>query len=56
MSTNPLPFVSGMLICPTQVWRLDIFFLTIGFLGYAFKYLDQTNIVCLFAAPRNTLF
>ncbi|CAI7606782.1 unnamed protein product [Penicillium bialowiezense] len=27
------------------VWRLDIFFLTIGFLGYAFKYLDQTNIV-----------
>ncbi|OJJ31658.1 hypothetical protein ASPWEDRAFT_54770 [Aspergillus wentii DTO 134E9] len=27
-----------------QVWRLDVFFLTIGFLGYAFKYLDQTNI------------
>ncbi|OOQ86717.1 major facilitator superfamily transporter [Penicillium brasilianum] len=26
------------------VWRLDLFFLTIGFLGYAFKYLDQTNI------------
>jgi hypothetical protein len=24
---------------------LDLFFLTIGFLGYAFKYLDQTNIV-----------
>lgn len=45
-----------MLICPTQVWRLDIFFLTIGFLGYAFKYLDQTNIVCLFAAPGNILF
>ncbi|KAJ6014818.1 hypothetical protein N7540_009409 [Penicillium herquei] len=27
------------------VWRLDIFFLTVAFLGYAFKYLDQTNIV-----------
>ncbi|OQD86774.1 hypothetical protein PENANT_c007G00131 [Penicillium antarcticum] len=27
------------------VWRLDLFFLTIGFLGYVFKYLDQTNIV-----------
>ncbi|CZR58777.1 uncharacterized protein PAC_08669 [Phialocephala subalpina] len=26
------------------VWRLDLFFLTIGFLGYTFKYLDQTNI------------
>jgi MFS transporter, ACS family, pantothenate transporter len=26
------------------VWRLDVFFLTIGFLGYAFKFLDQTNI------------
>ena len=26
------------------VWRLDLFFMTIGFLGYAFKYLDQTNI------------
>lgn len=28
------------------MWRLDCFFLVIGFLGYAFKYLDQTNIVC----------
>lgn len=28
-----------------KVWRLDIFFLTIGFLGYMFKYIDQTNIV-----------
>lgn len=27
------------------VWRLDIGFLTIGFLGYMFKYVDQTNIV-----------
>ncbi|KAJ5730429.1 uncharacterized protein N7483_004937 [Penicillium malachiteum] len=27
------------------VWRLDVFFLTVAFLGYAFKYLDQTNIV-----------
>ncbi|RDW72814.1 hypothetical protein BP6252_06721 [Coleophoma cylindrospora] len=26
------------------VWRLDLCFLTIGFLGYTFKYLDQTNI------------
>ncbi|KAL1852413.1 hypothetical protein Daus18300_012172 [Diaporthe australafricana] len=26
------------------VWRLDVFFLTIGFLGYMFKYIDQTNI------------
>ncbi|KUJ15938.1 MFS general substrate transporter [Mollisia scopiformis] len=26
------------------VWRLDLFFLTIGSLGYTFKYLDQTNI------------
>jgi hypothetical protein len=35
-------------IDPTEerafVWRLDLWFLTIGFLGYAFKYLDQTNI------------
>lgn len=30
------------------VWRLDLFFLSIGFLGYAFKYLDQTNIVSFF--------
>lgn len=27
------------------VWRLDCFFLVVGFLGYTFKYLDQTNIV-----------
>ncbi|GAD96129.1 hypothetical protein NECHADRAFT_87447, partial [Paecilomyces variotii No. 5] len=26
------------------VWRLDLFFLAIGFLGYTFKYIDQTNI------------
>ncbi|KAK1446836.1 major facilitator superfamily transporter [Colletotrichum cuscutae] len=26
------------------LWRLDLFFLTIGFLGYMFKYIDQTNI------------
>ncbi|OOF96847.1 hypothetical protein ASPCADRAFT_396346 [Aspergillus carbonarius ITEM 5010] len=26
------------------VWRLDCVFLIVGFLGYAFKYLDQTNI------------
>ncbi|KAL4784378.1 major facilitator superfamily domain-containing protein [Aspergillus varians] len=26
------------------LWRLDIGFLTIGFLGYVFKYLDQINI------------
>jgi hypothetical protein len=26
------------------VWRIDLWFLTIGFFGYAFKYLDQTNI------------
>ncbi|OBR02370.1 Major facilitator superfamily transporter [Colletotrichum higginsianum IMI 349063] len=26
------------------LWRLDLFFLSIGFLGYMFKYIDQTNI------------
>ncbi|KAK7746405.1 hypothetical protein SLS53_002364 [Cytospora paraplurivora] len=26
------------------VWRLDLIFLTMGFLGYMFKYIDQTNI------------
>lgn len=26
------------------VWRLDLGFLLIGFLGYMFKYLDQINI------------
>ncbi|KAE9984846.1 hypothetical protein EG328_008248 [Venturia inaequalis] len=26
------------------VWRLDCIFLVVGFLGYTFKYLDQTNI------------
>ncbi|KAH6891283.1 major facilitator superfamily domain-containing protein [Thelonectria olida] len=26
------------------LWRLDLGFLTIGFLGYMFKYIDQTNI------------
>lgn len=26
------------------LWRLDLGFLTIGFLGYMFKYLDQINI------------
>lgn len=26
------------------VWRLDLIFLSVAFLGYAFKYLDQTNI------------
>lgn len=29
------------------VWRLDLIFLLVGFLGYIFKYLDQTNIVSL---------
>jgi hypothetical protein len=32
------------------VWRLDLCFLTVGFLGYMFKYIDQTNIVSIF--PR----
>lgn len=27
------------------VWRLDLGLLVVGFLGYTFKYLDQTNIV-----------
>jgi hypothetical protein len=27
------------------VWCLDCIFLVVGFLGYTFKYLDQTNIV-----------
>ena len=27
------------------VWRLDLGFLIVGFLGYMFKYIDQTNIV-----------
>ncbi|KAF3008528.1 hypothetical protein E8E13_006219 [Curvularia kusanoi] len=26
------------------VWKLDLWFLSIGFLGYMFKYIDQTNI------------
>ncbi|KAJ4299366.1 hypothetical protein N0V90_004611 [Kalmusia sp. IMI 367209] len=26
------------------LWRLDLWFLSIGFLGYMFKYIDQTNI------------
>ncbi|KAJ5978089.1 hypothetical protein N7501_001431 [Penicillium viridicatum] len=36
------------------VWRLDIFFLTIGFLGYAFKYLDQTNISNAYVSGMQT--
>lgn len=28
-----------------QVWRLDLVFISIGWLSYVFKYLDQTNIV-----------
>jgi len=28
-----------------QLWRLDLGLLVVGFLGYTFKYLDQTNIV-----------
>lgn len=31
-----------------------MFFLTIGFLGYAFKYLN--NIVCLFVTPEEKSF
>lgn len=27
------------------VWRLDCIFLLVGFLGYTFKYIDQSNIV-----------
>ena len=27
-----------------KLWRLDLGFLLIGFLGYMFKYIDQTNI------------
>ena len=44
-------FVSTLMRSPRgltdhrKVWRLDVFFLTIGFLGYMFKYIDQTNIV-----------
>ncbi|RAL14865.1 uncharacterized protein BO97DRAFT_432559 [Aspergillus homomorphus CBS 101889] len=29
------------------VWRLDVIFIVVGFLGYAFKYLDLTNIADL---------
>lgn len=29
----------------SKLWRLDLWFLSIGFLGYMFKYIDQTNIV-----------
>ncbi|KAJ5923575.1 Major facilitator superfamily domain general substrate transporter [Penicillium verhagenii] len=36
------------------VWRLDLFFLTIGFLGYAFKYLDQTNISNAYVSGMET--
>ena len=46
-------FVSQLLHCAVRarqltdwkVWKLDLWFLTIGFLGYMFKYIDQTNIV-----------
>ncbi|KAJ5733589.1 Major facilitator superfamily domain general substrate transporter [Penicillium malachiteum] len=36
------------------VWRLDIFFLTVAFLGYAFKYLDQTNISNAYVSGMKT--
>ncbi|KAJ5544277.1 hypothetical protein N7513_007088 [Penicillium frequentans] len=36
------------------VWRLDLFFLSIGFLGYAFKYLDQTNISNAYVSGMET--
>ncbi|RAK95822.1 MFS general substrate transporter [Aspergillus ibericus CBS 121593] len=36
------------------VWRLDIFFLVVGFLGYAFKYLDQTNISNAYVSGMET--
>lgn len=35
------------------VWRLDCIFLVVGFLGYTFKYLDQTNIVSMLPAPMH---
>lgn len=34
------------------VWRLDCIFLIVGFLGYTFKYLDQTNIVSILSLMR----
>lgn len=34
------------------VWRLDCIFLVVGFLGYTFKYLDQTNIVSILRLMR----
>ncbi|KAJ5901850.1 hypothetical protein N7495_002378 [Penicillium taxi] len=36
------------------VWRLDLCFLTVGFLGYAFKYLDQTNISNAYVSGMET--
>ncbi|KAI3009608.1 hypothetical protein CBS147482_5053 [Aspergillus niger] len=36
------------------VWRLDCFFLVVGFLGYAFKYLDQTNISNAYVSGMET--
>ncbi|PYH91853.1 MFS general substrate transporter [Aspergillus ellipticus CBS 707.79] len=36
------------------VWRLDAFFLVVGFLGYAFKYLDQTNISNAYVSGMET--
>jgi len=35
------------------VWRLDLVFLFAGFLGYIFKYLDQTNIVSVNAVGES---
>jgi hypothetical protein len=35
------------------VWRLDCIFLVVGFLGYTFKYLDQTNIVSALRITNN---
>ncbi|RAH67697.1 MFS general substrate transporter [Aspergillus aculeatinus CBS 121060] len=36
------------------VWRLDAVFLVVGFLGYAFKYLDQTNISNAYVSGMQT--
>jgi hypothetical protein len=35
------------------VWRLDCILFVVGFLGYTFKYLDQTNIVSALHITNN---
>lgn len=37
-----------------QLWKLDLIFVFVGFLGYIFKYLDQVNIVSRYIGQRQS--